>query len=137
MKKLFLFLLCSFCLVGCTNVPVYVFAVNNENVEISVDVSGDVLLKEKEDGFSIEADHKTIQGMFIKTEVFKDYYDTVVNDESAKILFQNDNQLIWQIDGESGMEQDCICRVTDQTSVLMGSLDDVESIYQGLSFKKK
>lgn len=137
MKKFLIFLLCSFCLMACKSVPGYTFSVNNEEISVMVDITEPFSLKEKENGFSIETDDKKIQGMFIQTSAFDAYYDTVSKDESVDILYQNASTIIWQIDGESGKEMDCIHRISSSTSILMGSLDDVDSVYKGISFEVK
>ncbi len=134
MKKIILFLLCSFCLMACTDVYTYDFSVNNE--KISMSLTQDVKVKEKENGFSIETDSINVQGVFIESTIFDQYYETVRKDASVKILEQSKNKLIWQVNGDSGTEWNCIIKICKHCSVLMGSLGEANDIYQGIEFKE-
>ena len=133
MKKIFLFLLCSFCLAACTPAPAYVFAINNE--QVAVILNENMTLTEEENGFEIQDDDIIIHGMFIESETFDEYYQTVLEDDEAVILKKDKNKLIWKINGESGLEQDCLFRISNEIAVLMGSLNEDETIYTNIDFE--
>ena len=132
MKKVLAFLLCSFFLFGCTEVPVYAFEIQGEVYNMILDTNQELELQELEDGFLITGENVSIQGMFIDSQAFDEYYKTILADSNAKIVEKDDRRLIWQIDDE----QDYLYLISDQSAVLMGSLNEVQQIYQGISFEK-
>lgn len=134
MKKIITFLLCSFCLIGCTNVYVYDFMVDSEKLTLTLHEN--LMVKEKDNGFSIEKDNIQIQGMFIETSTFDQYYASVLNEDSVTILEQSKTKLIWKVKGNSGWEWNCLVRIDAHSSVLMGCLEDAQAIYQSLEFEK-
>lgn len=97
---------------------------NGEAVEVELDTSeSDMKLVPEDSRFRVEKDGNIIvRGGFGSKETWDHYTEMYEQDNSAEVIYSDDNRFIWEFTGTDGLEYGMLEKVSDNTCVYAGNV---------------